>query len=75
MLYNLAANAGNQVKLAVNAGNQVKIASLEGIETILQAMKGHSGVAAVQEHGCGALRNLASGNDNSKVKIASLALK
>ncbi len=39
------------------------------MDVIVTAMKQHASVAAVQEHGCGALRNLAVNAEN-KVTIA-----
>ena len=45
------------------------IADAGGITTILSAMKTHSSNANVQEHGCGALQNLAS-NENNRVTIS-----
>ena len=39
--------------------NQDTITFLDGINAILQAMKLHKAVTTVQEHGCGAICNLA----------------
>ena len=47
------------VGVACAADNQVTIAAAGGVEAIVQGMRAHVGVAAVQEHGAAALRNLA----------------
>ena len=56
--------------LAVNADNQVKVAAAGGIEAVLGAMRQHGAVASVQEQGCRALWNLTA-NDDNKVKVAA----
>ncbi len=56
----------------LNAGaNQVKISEVSGIERMLIAMKCHEASAAVQENGCGALRNLAFNNSMWVVQITT----
>jgi hypothetical protein len=47
----------------------VLIANAGGIVAILSGMKDHIDHAGVQEQGCGALRNLAT-NDDNEVLIA-----
>ena len=45
--------------MACADANQVAIAAAGGMEAVVQGMQAHVGVAAVQESGAGALRNLA----------------
>ena len=59
--------------VAANAENQVTIAKQGGVDVIVTAMKQHASVAAVQEYGCGALRSLADEAANT-VTIANLNL-
>ena len=48
---------------------EVTIAEQGGVDAILSAMKEHASVAAVQEAGCRALRNLAGVNAENQVTL------
>jgi len=51
--------------LAWNDDNQVKIAEQGGIKAVIEALLAHKGSAEVQEAGCGALCNLAANSKNA----------
>ena len=53
----------------LNAENKVTIAKQGGVDVIVTAMKQHASVAAVQEYGCWALRNLAENAENSVTSL------
>ena len=51
----------------------MRIAAVGGVEAVVAALHTHRSVVAVQQKGCGALRNLAFQNMQNQFKIASVS--
>ena len=49
----------------------MKISAADGIDAVVLRMRAHEDVAAVQEEGCEALRNLAEASAENQTKIAT----
>ena len=63
-------HSGMSVRSLISFVNDLEaLLCARGIEAVVAAMRAHASSAGVQEQACGALRNLANGNDENRAAI------